>query len=83
MTWSMGGFNYSLDSPKNEKENSKSMIKHLAFLLAFAFLVLPWEASSHRSGNHRWHSCPSDRGTYVCGDQGYCSVKIPGSGMRY
>ncbi len=49
------------------------MTKHLAFLLAFAFLVLPWEASSHRSGCHRWHSCTSDRGTYVCGDQGYCS----------
>ncbi len=60
----MGGFNYSLDSPKNENENSKSMGQYLAFLLAFAFLVLPWEASSHRSGCHRWHSCPSDRGTY-------------------
>ncbi len=48
--WSMGGFNYSLDSPKNEKENSKSMAQYLPFLLAFAFLVLPWEASSHRSG---------------------------------
>jgi len=69
----MGGFNYSLDSPRDEKENFKSMAQYLAFLLAFAFLVLPWEASSHRSGCHRWHSCPSDRGTYVCGDQGYCS----------
>jgi endonuclease YncB( thermonuclease family) len=28
---------------------------------------------AHRSGCHRWHSCPSDRGTYVCGDLGYCS----------
>jgi len=36
--WSMGGFNYSLDSPKNEKENSKSMAQYLPFLLAFAFL---------------------------------------------
>ena len=71
--WSMGGLNYSLDSPKSEKENPKSMTKHLAFLLAFVFLVLPWEVSSHRSDCHRWHSCPSDRGTYVCGDQGYCT----------
>ncbi len=71
--WSMGGFNYSLDSPKNEKENSKSMAQYLPFLLAFAFLVLPWEASSHRSGCHHWHSSPSDRGIYVCGDQGYCA----------
>ncbi len=45
----MGGFNYSLDSPKNEKENSKSMAQYLAFLLAFAFLVLHWQASSHRT----------------------------------
>ena len=28
----------------------------------------------HRSGCHRWHSCPSDRGTYTCGDKGYCSA---------
>jgi len=49
----MGGFNYSFDSSKNEKENSKSMGQYLAILLAFAFLVLPWEASSHRSGCRR------------------------------
>ncbi len=30
-------------------------------------------AQAHRSGCHRWHSCPSDRGTYICGDLGYCS----------
>jgi hypothetical protein len=30
-------------------------------------------AAAHRSGCHRWHSCPSDHGTYVCGDLGYCS----------
>lgn len=28
-------------------------------------------AEAHRSGCHRWHSCPSDRSTYVCGDLGY------------
>jgi micrococcal nuclease len=28
---------------------------------------------AHRSGCHRWHSCPSDHGTYTCGDLGYCS----------
>ena len=49
------------------------MAKYLYLLFAFALLVLPWEASSHRSGCHRWHSCPSDRGTYICGDKGYCS----------
>jgi len=30
--------------------------------------------SAHRSGCHRWHSCPSDHGTYTCGDLGYCST---------
>ena len=28
-------------------------------------------ASAHQSGCHRWHSCPSDSGSYVCGDAGY------------
>ena len=30
-------------------------------------------ASAHRSGCHAWHSCPSDRGTYECGDTGHCN----------
>ena len=30
-------------------------------------------AQAHRDGCHRWHSCPSDRGTYECGDLGYTS----------
>jgi hypothetical protein len=30
-------------------------------------------ASAHRDGCHRWHSCPSDSGSYVCGDTGYSS----------
>lgn len=28
---------------------------------------------AHQSGCHRWHSCPSDSGSYTCGDKGYCS----------
>lgn len=28
-------------------------------------------ASAHQSGCHRWHSCPSDTGSYICGDLGY------------
>ncbi len=31
------------------------------------------EADAHRDGCHRWHSCPSDSGSYTCGDIGYCS----------
>jgi hypothetical protein len=36
------------------------------------------KANAHQSGCHRWHSCPSDWGTYVCGDTGhsnYCPEK--------
>ncbi len=40
-------------------------------LLSLLLLTPPTDA--HRSGCHRWHSCPSDRGTYTCGDLGYCS----------
>jgi hypothetical protein len=29
--------------------------------------------SAHQSGCHRWHSCPSDSGSYTCGDTGYYS----------
>jgi parallel beta-helix repeat protein len=44
-------------------------------LLAMIFLVflsmIPMDSFSHRSGCHRWHSCPSDSGSYGCGDLGY------------
>lgn len=43
----------------------------IAFLLIAGITNSPAEA--HRSGCHRWHSCPSDRATYVCGDLGYCA----------
>lgn len=36
-------------------------------------LALATSADAHRSGCHRWHSCPSDTGSYVCGDLGHCS----------
>lgn len=42
-------------------------------LLPSTLLALSSTAEAHRSGCHRWHSCPSDRGTYVCGDLGYTS----------
>ena len=38
--------------------------------LAVLFLLAA-PAEAHRSGCHRWHSCPSDSGSYVCGDLGY------------
>ena len=33
--------------------------------------ISPMETIAHRDGCHRWHSCPSDDGSYVCGDLGY------------
>lgn len=42
-------------------------------LLASALALWCLSAHAHRSGCHRWHSCESDHGTYVCGDTGHCS----------
>src|SRR5215217_2544675 len=44
--------------------------------LVIVFALLPallsdGEALAHQDGCHRWHSCPSDTGSYVCGDLGY------------
>ena len=49
-------------------------IKLPAILLLCCIFVLPLNLYSHRSGCHRWHSCPSDSGSYTCGDTGYCSA---------
>lgn len=51
------------------------MYKILAIVLVLALfgMIIPYDAFAHQSGYHRWHSCPSDRGTYTCGDKGYCS----------
>lgn len=40
---------------------------------------------AHRSGCHRYHSCPSDTGSYVCGDLGnysQCPKKPPSSSSK-
>ena len=42
----------------------------LVVLVFFSSAVI---ADAHRSGCHRWHSCPSDSGSYTCGDTGRCS----------
>lgn len=42
----------------------------LVLILSFFSTSL---AEAHRSGCHRWHSCPSDSGSYTCGDTGRCS----------
>ena len=55
------------------------MKKILFSILIIVFLVSFSEVSAHQSGCHRWHSCPSDTGSYVCGDLGYDSQcpKVP------
>lgn len=48
----------------------KSM-KYFMYVLLFAFLFFPSAVLAHRSGCHTLHTCPSDSGSYVCGDLGY------------
>lgn len=48
------------------------MNKKIIILLTFFGPTLPLSPLlAHRSGCHRWHSCPSDSGSYLCGDLGY------------
>lgn len=50
------------------------LMRRSALFSALAiFFMLAAPAQAHRSGCHRWHSCPSDTGSYVCGDLGYTS----------
>lgn len=49
------------------------MTRVLLFSSASVLFMLFAPAQAHRDGCHRWHSCPSDHGTYVCGDLGYTS----------
>ena len=44
----------------------------LPFILALFFFA-PQISYEHQDGCHRWHSCPSDSGSYVCGDLGYAN----------
>lgn len=46
----------------------------LLFLLALLSVISVFQSQktlAHQSGCHRWHSCPSDSGSYTCGDTGY------------
>lgn len=52
----------------------KSLINRIAFGWCIALALVANPAYAHRSGCHRWHSCPSDHGTYICGDTGHCSA---------
>lgn len=48
-------------------------MRKIAIIFAFLLFVSPTLVFGHSSGCHRWHSCSSDTGSYVCGDLGYCS----------
>jgi PLD-like domain len=43
-----------------------------SFLLLLALAGWVGAAHAHQDPCHRLHSCPSDHGTYVCGDKGRC-----------
>lgn len=50
-----------------------SMKNLYVFVLSVISLLIafPSVTYAHQNGCHRWHSCPSDSGSYVCGDLGY------------
>ena len=50
-------------------------MKKLALFILSIGIFISFIPSSfaHQDGCHRWHSCPSDTGSYTCGDKGYCS----------
>jgi hypothetical protein len=50
--------------------SSRPRVIVLLILMLVSSAIAGTEA--HRSGCHRWHSSPSDHGTYTCGDLGYC-----------
>lgn len=45
----------------------------LIFILLVFSIAFSNVSFAHRSGCHRWHSCPSDIGSYICGDRGHCN----------
>jgi endonuclease YncB( thermonuclease family) len=51
----------------------KHLVLAAIIVLATSLILLGINQDSfaHRSGCHRWHSCPSDSGSYTCGDLGY------------
>lgn len=60
---------------KSNKLHSRSSVLFfvpIIFILSFCVISSrPQVVYAHQSGCHRWHSCPSDSGSYVCGDTGY------------
>lgn len=63
---------YTVPTEGGSMSQTCFLIKLFLFATLTILLVLSL-AHAHRSGCHRWHSCPSDSGSYICGDLGYCS----------
>jgi hypothetical protein len=51
--------------------NAFVVIVAIIFISFTIFPNLPTESLAHRDGCHMWHSCPSDDGSYICGDTGH------------
>ncbi len=47
------------------------MVSGLILVLLLVTVGVAAPAAAHQDGCHRWHSCPSDTGSYQCGDGGY------------
>jgi hypothetical protein len=53
--------------------------RHVLVLAALQFVMatiaaVPSVAFAHRDWCHGLHACPSDQGSYICGDQGRCDL---------
>ena len=51
--------------------NALVVIVAIIFISFTIFPNLLTESLAHIDGCHRWHSCPSDDGSYICGDTGH------------
>ena len=52
----------------------KNIVQTTFYLtLTVSILLLQTIVFAHQNGCHSWHSCPSDSGSYICGDKRFCS----------
>lgn len=59
-----------MQDPENTRPSQWASLLTVAGLAMIALVALPQAAQAHRDGCHAAHSCPSDTGSYVCGDTG-------------
>jgi hypothetical protein len=68
------------------KRSQRPHALHPAMIIVLLLAMGVGHARGHQDPCHRLHSCPSDHGTYVCGDRGRCdqcpdnSFLLTGSG---